>query len=708
MSAIARLRNLARNLYWTWHPELIGIFRDLDPVLWREAGHNPIEFLRRLDVAGVEDKTVALALDARISQAFHQMQEYLGQPDTWGARNAGALRTRPVAYFSAEFGLHESLPLYSGGLGVLAGDHLKSASDLGVPLVGVGLFYAEGYFRQRLDDEGWQQEDFLASQVEHLPLDRARDANGDLMHVRVRTRDAEIRAGIWFAQVGRNRLILLDTDVQGNAEENRRLTSQLYGGGPRTRIRQELVLGVGGMHALNALGIRPGVVHLNEGHSAFATLEMARQLMQREGRTFRDVRQKVAAMTVFTSHTPVAAGHDRFDSELVEETLGPLREQLGLTIDELLALGRTRGDDRSERFCMTVVGLRMSQYRNGVSARHGQVTRSMWRGLWPNLPQDMVPIGHITNGVHTASWLAVTLAPLYDRYLGADWRERIDDPRLWDAVERIDDAEFWEQHQILHAHLIEYVRRRLRRQGQPGDEASPPGPDPKALTLGFARRFAPYKRADLLLYDPPRLARILANAERPVQVIYAGKAHPENHEGKKLIQRIVQLMREEPFAGRMFFIEDHDMNVSRHLVQGTDVWLNTPRRPYEACGTSGQKALLNGCLNLSILDGWWAQAYDGRNGFAIGSTDEHADEEQQDSRDAGSLYEVLEREVIPLFYDRDARGVPHGWVARQKWAIRSLAWQFSARRMIMDYTRRCYLPAVGADVASPLSGALTE
>jgi starch phosphorylase len=702
MTIIERLRELARNLYWTWHPELIEIFRGLDPGLWREADHNPVEFLSRIDSRALEDKAAELALEARVSQAFHQMQDYLAAGDTWGSRHAGPLHARPVAYFSAEFGLHESLPIYSGGLGVLAGDLLKSASDLGVPLAGVGLFYAEGYFRQRLDESGWQREEYSVSDVEKLPLERATGEDGQLVQVSVRTRESEIRAGVWFAQVGRNRLVLLDTNVEGNSDEDRRLTSHLYGGGQWERIRQELVLGVGGMRALEALGIRPGVIHLNEGHSAFAVLEAARGLMQREGRSFEDVREKVATRTIFTTHTPVAAGHDRFDAKLIERALGPLRDELGLSERAFGALGRVNADEDSEPFCMTVLGLRMSQYRNAVSARHARVSRAMWRGVWPGLPEEMIPIAHVTNGVHVPSWLAVSMAPLYDRHLGPSWQERMDDPATWEPIEGIDEAEFWEQHEILKAHLIEYVQRRLRRQGKGADDSPGLGElTPSALTIGFARRFAPYKRGDLLFSDRDRLARLVGDHDRPVQIIYAGKAHPDNDEGKRLIQSIFRMMRESPFAGRVVFLEDHDMNVGRHLVQGADVWLNTPRRPFEACGTSGQKVVLNGGLNLSVLDGWWAQAYDGGNGFAIGCGEECGDHDEQDRRDAAALYDVLEQEVVPLFYDRDEKGIPHGWIARQKRAIRTLAWRFSARRMVMDYTRRCYLPAAGGLTSSP-------
>ncbi len=707
MELVDRLRELARNLYWTWHPELIGIFRDLDHELWREVNHNPVEFLSRLSSDLVEERASQLALEARISQAFHQMHDYLEAQGTWGAWHAGPLRARPVAYFSAEFGLHESLPLYSGGLGVLAGDHLKSASDLDVPLVAVGLFYAQGYFSQRLDESGWQHEEYAFSEVDKLPLDRAMDDDGRQISVGVPTRSSEIRAQIWTAQVGRSRLILLDTNVDGNNDEDRGLTSQLYGGDQRVRIRQELVLGVGGFRALQAMGIFPGVIHMNEGHSAFVALELARTLMERDGRSFEDVREQTETMSVFTTHTPVEAGHDRFPADLVEETLGPLREQLGISQDTCLALGRVQWDNQDEPFCMTVLGLRMAQWRNAVSARHARVSRAMWQDIWPALPLDIVPIGHITNGVHVASWLGLPMVPLYERVLGADWQERMHESETWAAIDELDDAEFWEQHQILKAHLIDYVCRSLqlqckRRAKDDSQPEQPPGLDPDTLTIGFARRFASYKRADLLLQDPDRLADLVNNPERPIQILYAGKAHPGNEAGKRLIQRIFELMHEDRFRGKILFLEDHDMNVGRHLVQGADVWLNTPRRPREACGTSGQKAVLNGGLNLSVLDGWWAEAYDGSNGFAIGRGGEHVDNDRQDRLDADALYNVLGNQVVPLYYDRNDKGVPWGWVRMQKNAIRSLAWRFSSRRMLRDYAIRCYLPAAGAATSASL------
>ncbi len=706
MNTVDRLRELARNLYWTWHPRVIGILRDIDRELWREMNHNPVAFLDRLSREVVAARAADLALGARITQAFHRLRSYLARTDTWGAEHGGILHAQPVAYFSAEFGLHESLPIYSGGLGVLAGDHLKAASDLGVPIVGVGLFYAKGYFDQHLDSDGWQHESYFAADLRTLPLDPATDPAGRPLLVPVETSAGKVWIQVWTAHVGCNRLLLLDTNVEENAPEDRTLTEQLYGGDERMRIRQELVLGVGGMKALSALGIRQSVTHLNEGHSAFAVLERARELIERDGRSFEEVQETTAAHTVFTTHTPMEAGHDRFESTLIEETLGPLRKQLGLSEAQLLALGRRDPSDATEKFCMTILGLKMSRSRNAVSALHGRVSRKMWNGLWPDLPEDRVPIGHITNGVHGASWIALPMAVLLSRYLQEDGGEETSGSRAWEAVDQIDEAEFWEQHEILRTNLVEFVRRRVCRQAEARGEAPPtradgrPCLDPSVLTVGFARRFATYKRADLLFRDLDRLDHLVNHPEHPVQFIYSGKAHPRDEPGKRLLQQVVRHTCDPRFRGKIVFVENHDINVGRHLAQGVDLWLNTPRRPDEACGTSGQKIILNGGLNLSTLDGWWAQAYDGMNGFAIGEGAQHVDPGRQDELDLRALYEVLENQVVPLFYDRDPDGVPRRWVARQKHAIGTLARRFSARRMVKDYTLQCYLPAAGAPTSS--------
>jgi starch phosphorylase len=699
---LERLRELARNLWWTWQPNVINLFRDLDPKLWRETDHNPIEFLKRVDPDQLERRTTELALHSRIDGAFRRLHEYLRNADSWGAVHASMLRERPVAYFSMEFGLHESLPIYSGGLGVLAGDHLKSASDLGIPLIGVGILYNQGYFRQTLNGDGWQEELYASANTEMLPIEPVHGADGQRLRITIETHAGTLHIQLWRALVGRTTLYLLDSDVPENNESDRALTSRLYGGDARVRIRQEVLLGVGGVRALRAMGIRPSVIHLNEGHSAFAGLERVRQVMEEEAAPFGEAVADVAAQTVFTTHTPVAAGHDRFSAELVEEHLGHLREKLGLSLDHFMGLGRVHPADPHEPFCMTVLALKLSCHANGVSALHGSVSRRMWAPLYPTRDEHSVPIGHITNGVHVLSWVAPQMRDLLDRHLGPDWPRHMGDPHIWRPIDTIDDVELWETQQVLKARLIDFVRRRLQRQAKRRDEdaaalaRAASALDLNVLTIGFARRFATYKRANLVMRDAERLAEIMGSTGRPVQMVFAGKAHPEDHFGKELIQNIVRLSRDPRFVGRIVFVEDYDMNVARHLVQGVDVWLNNPRRPQEASGTSGEKALLNGALNCSVLDGWWAEAYDGSNGFAIGDGRTHSSPAVQDDRDHQALMKTLTEQVIPLYYDRDpATNLPRGWIARQKSALKSLGWRFNADRMVMDYVQNAYLPAAG-------------
>jgi starch phosphorylase len=692
---------LARNLWWSWHPEVENMFRELDPIRWRQLDHNPIALLAEFTPERLEARAGELVLYSRINQAYRRMKEYLLSESTWCNVHAGVLGSKPVVYFSAEFGIHESVPIYSGGLGVLAGDHIKSASGLGIPLVAVGLFYDQGYFRQRLDVDGYQHEEYLPNHVESLPIEPAIGQDGRQIIVSIDTRNKPIHAKVWKMAVGRVSLYLLDSDVEGNSTEDRELTSRLYGGDTRTRIRQELILGVGGVRAIRALGIVPGVYHLNEGHSAFATLEAVRGRMDRDGFPFDDACRRVARQTVFTTHTPVPAGHDRFDSALMEEHLGPMRDALGLSHDQLMALGRVEIHNHEEPFCMTVLGLKMSRRANAVSALHGHVSRRMWAGLWPYRIEEEVPIGHITNGVHVPSWLSWQMLQLYDRIFPAGWIRRMGEPDVWQKIHECDPGELWETHYALKNLLLQFVRRRLarqcRRRGESDEavELARTVLDPNTLTIGFARRFATYKRADLLLADLDRLHDLISDRDRPIQIIFAGKAHPADEPGKALIRKIANLRNEPRFAGRVVFVEDYDINVCRHLIQGVDVWLNNPRRPLEASGTSGQKVVLNGGLNCSILDGWWAEAFDGRNGFAIGRGETHANPEITDRRDGEALYRVLADEVIPLFYERDGDGLPRKWIRMMMNSIASLAWRFSAHRMVMDYARACYVPAAG-------------
>lgn len=696
-----RLWALARNLWWSWDPDGIRLFRELDPDRWHELSHNPMALLGEIPFNRLEERAGQLALHSRINHEHRRLQEYLRSERTWGETHCGVLRARPVAYFSAEFGLHESMPIYSGGLGILAGDHIKSASDLGVPLVGVGLFYHQGYFRQWLDASGWQREDYLRVDPAQLPVAPAVGPDGRPVEVRIHTRSGSLAARVWQVAVGRCTLLLLDSDVEGNAAEDRELTARLYGGDNRVRIRQELLLGVGGLRALRALGMAPGVLHLNEGHSAFALLEAVAHRMSTEGLSFQDAARRVARQTVFTTHTPVPAGHDRFSADLVEEHLGPVRDALGLSPEHLMGLGRIDPWNPGEEFCMTVFALRYSRRANAVSALHGEVSRTMWSCLWPGRPEEEVPIGHITNGVHALTWLAPEMQEVYDRYLGLDWGRRSGEPEAWRNIESVDDGELWETHVALKRRLIAFVRRRAAeqaaRRGEPAEVIEQAGRalSMDALTIGFARRFATYKRAGLVFSELDQVAALVNDPQRPIQFIFAGKAHPRDDPGKHVLREIFELTRDPRFAGKILFIEDYDMNIGRHLVQGVDVWLNNPRRPLEASGTSGQKVVLNGGLNLSVLDGWWTEAYDGANGFAIGLGETHTAVEIHDARDASNLSDTLIREVIPLFYARDGDGLPRAWIRRMKRAIRTLGWRFNADRMVMDYVRHCYIPSAG-------------
>ena len=705
-----RLWSLARNLWWSWDQDTVALFRDLDPVRWSQLNHNPVRLLAEIPLQDLEHRAQELSLHSRINYAYRRLNEYLAGDRTWGARYAGVLRPRPVAYFSAEFGLHESIPMYSGGLGVLAGDHIKSASDLNIPLIGVGLFYGQGYFRQRVDLHGWQQEDYTSADISQLPIQPAIGKNGQPVTVQLETRTGILRAKVWRMSVGRCDLLLLDSNVEGNAPEDRDLTSRLYGGDLRIRIRQELLLGAGGFRALAEMGITPGVLHLNEGHSAFAALEAIHSRMQEEGLGFEQAASRVSRELVFTTHTPVPAGHDRFGADLIEEHLGPLREQLGISLDRLLELAREFPPNPAGEFCMTVLCLNLSRRVNAVSSLHGEVTRAMWSGLYPDKPEEDVPIGHITNGVHVLSWLAPQMFRLYDRHLGTRWYEHSSEPGMWQGIENVDDGELWEAHLILKAQLLEYVRDHVieqsRRRGEPVEiqQRLTRALSPDTLTVGFARRFATYKRANLILADIHKLAPLVNDPKRPVQFVFAGKAHPGDEPGKRVLQEIMQMMRDPQFADRFIFVEDYDINLGRHFVQGVDVWLNNPRRPQEASGTSGQKVVLNGGLNLSVLDGWLAEAYDGLNGFAIGTGRTHSDPRVHDAHDAEDLYQTLREEVIPLFYQRDSDGLPRGWIRRMKRAIRTLGWRFNADRMVMDYTTKCYVPAAGgtsSDIRSP-------
>jgi starch phosphorylase len=691
------LFRIANNLWWCWDPEAIDLFRHLDRILWERGYANPIRMLELVS----QERLTELAADegylAMLDRAVARLSNYLERP-TWFAQ-AHANSKLLVAYFCAEFGIVEGIRLYSGGLGILAGDHLKSASDLGVPLVAVGLLYRRGYFRQYLNADGWQQEQYPEADFHALPLTLERRADGNPVTVQVQFPGRALQVQVWRAQVGRVPLYLLDTDVEDNRPEDRAVTSTLYGGDKDMRIRQEIVLGVGGLRALKALGIEPTVCHMNEGHAAFLAAERIRQVMERSRAGFAEAKALVASSNVFTTHTPVPAGIDVFPPDLVERYFAPCCAQLGLSRDQFMALGRQNPADPNEPLSMAVLAIRLSGATNGVSALHARVSQRMWSGLWPDVPVDDIPITSITNGVHVRGWLSQDMAGLFDAYLGPRWVSHPADQSVWERVEQIPDAELWRTHERRRERLAGFARRRLRAQLE--QRGAPPAEraqaeevlDPKALTIGFARRFATYKRATLLFADPGRLGRILSDRDRPVQIIFAGKAHPADQEGKDFIRRIVHFARQPEFRQRIVFLEDYDIKVGRYLYQGVDVWLNTPRRPLEASGTSGMKATVNGAINISILDGWWDEAYDGTNGWAIGRGEEYQDTGYQDQIESQTLYQILESEVVPMFYARGRDGLPREWIRRMKHAMRTICPVFSAYRMVREYTEQLYIPA---------------
>ncbi len=702
---LKRLADLAYNYWWSWTSERVSLFQNIDPSLWERYGHNPVALLESVSFERLSQIAVDPFYIKQVTALVAEYDAYMEQQDTWVSRVAPQItRNRPIAYFCAEFGIHESLPVYSGGLGILAGDHLKSASDLGVPLVGIGLLYRQGYFRQRLNRSGWQEDYYVDNAFGQMPLELIKNAQGEPVTIELETRQRIVKVQIWRVQVGRVSLYLLDTDRQDNDPIDRWLTGHLYGGNSDTRIAQEVLLGIGGVRALRALGIDASIYHLNEGHAAFCTLEVARQEIERTGKSFYDVEAMVRNSCVFTTHTPVPAGHDVFSPDLMDSYFAHYWSQMKLSREQFLALGARRLGDPWEPFGMTVLALRMCRTANGVSELHGQVSRQMWTVLYPNRSEEQVPIGHITNGVHAPTWTAPLMADLYSQYLGEDWKTRAIDPAMWEQVNSIPDEEIWWRHQALKERLIAHTRYRIKKareqRGEDGDRivSAEMLLDPKALTIGFARRFSPYKRGDLILRDAERALKIFADRDRPVQIIFAGKAHPADEEGKRIIQRLMEWCRHSAIQHRVALIEDYDIYTGQKLVQGVDVWLNNPRRPLEASGTSGQKVCFNGGINCSVLDGWWCEGYqvgaDGKgiNGWAIGEDAHTSDQELQDRIDSQSLYQLLESEIIPLYYDQDVNGIPHGWIQKMKASIRTNAPLFNTDRMIADYVTQVYAP----------------
>jgi starch phosphorylase len=692
------LRDIANNLWWTWNPDAIETFRRLDLDLWRELKHNPVAMLGRIRQERFDRLAHDPAYIASLGRVEQSLTDYMNG-HSWFEENFGNEKIGTIAYFSAEFGMHECLPIYSGGLGILAGDHLKSASDLGLPLVGVGLLYRQGYFHQYLTNDGYQFEDYPELDFSMIPVSRVMKDDHTQMRVSMDVGGHEVHANVWKVMVGRVKLYLLDTNVPDNRPEDREITARLYGGDQEMRIRQEIVLGIGGMRALDGLGVDPSVCHMNEGHSAFLALERIRQKMQSNKLSMIEARELVATGTVFTTHTPVPAGIDRFPKALAIKYVANYCRALGIDIDDLLAFGRFHPSDTNEPFCMAVLALRLAYLSNGVSQLHGEVSRKMFTDVYPGVPINEVPITSITNGVHIRSWLSRDMAHLYDQYLGPQWTEDPLNQAIWKRIDLIPDAELWRTHERLRERLVAFTRRRLKHQlitrGAPPAEvfAADEVLDPEALTIGFARRFATYKRATLLIKDPDRLARLLGDPHRPVQVILAGKAHPKDEAGKELIKQIVQFSKEANIRNRMVFLEDYDMSIARLLIEGVDVWLNTPSKLHEASGTSGMKVTPNGGINMSVLDGWWPEAYDGSNGWAIGDRRIYGNDAYQDFMESQSIYDLLEKEIVPKFYERGADGVPRKWVATMKGSMKTCCPVFNTNRMVREYTERFYLPA---------------
>jgi starch phosphorylase len=691
------LEALSRNMWWCWTRDAVELFRRIDPRLWAECGRNPIPFLTRVPQARLEKLSKDTSYIGHIERVRGLFEKRVHNPEIQIDLPFAA--GEQIAYFSMEFGLHESLPLFAGGLGILAGDHLKAASNMGLPLVGVGLMYRQGYFRQFLNHEGWQQETYPETDFFSLPIQRMRDTAGNEIRVSIRSADGPIHAIVWRILIGRVPLFLLDTNILENPPEHREVTARLYAAESKIRLAQEVLLGIGGMRALNAMGIKPKVVHMNEGHCAFAGLERLAQLVEDQKISVKVALQIIPRTTVFTTHTPVAAGHDEFPADMVKPYLKPLADRLGATEQELLSWGQAQGTPDNGPLSMFILGVHLAANCNGVSQLHGSVARRMWAHLWPGRPVEEIPISHVTNGVHIGTFVSHEYGNLFDRYLGSDWFLGSQRPDNIKRIDEIYDEELWRAHELNRSRLVRTCREQLVKQYQRRNaprkvlEAVEKALDPDILTISFARRFATYKRAFLLIQDPQRLEAMINNASGPVQFIFAGKAHPRDNEGKDLIKQLFQFANRPAVRERFVFLEDYDMHLARHLLQGSDVWLNTPRRPFEACGTSGMKAAINGALNFSILDGWWCEGYRETTGWSIGNGEEYEDHAYQDAVESQALYNLLENEVVPCFYDRKNGDLPDHWLEKMKASIKMAMEGFCSLRMVRDYAETIYAPA---------------
>ncbi|RMH79012.1 MAG: glycosyltransferase family 1 protein [Calditrichaeota bacterium] len=697
---IGRLKELAYNLYFSWMPEARQLFRAIDAELWRRVNHNPVKFLLEVEQKELERCAGDPAYLSNFTRVMNQFDAYLNSEDTWFAQNFPNHKSKTIAYFSAELGFHESLPVYSGGLGVLAGDHLKTASDLGLPLVGVSLLYHQGYFTQQIDAHGNQIAIYPPYHPEELPLLPVTDAQGNPLIIEVPVGPRLVKVKLWKVQVGRVNAYFLDTNLPENSTEDRLITSRLYGGDQEMRISQEIVLGMGGVQALKTLGIPVYAWHMNEGHSVFLALERVRDLMREQGLDFYEALETTAANTIFTTHTPVPAGNDAFPLQLMDKYFQQYWESIGIRRYQFMELGSQVQPEGYEIFNLTVLALKLSRFRNGVSRLHGEVSRKLWRSVWPDIPTQEIPITHITNGVHTPTWIVREMRELMDQYLGSDWREHVDEPAFWKSVFGIPDEELWNTKMKIKQKLMNHLRERLEEQFRRNKVGTlqllrlKEMLKPEVLTIGFARRFATYKRGTLIFRDKERLKRILNHPTRPVQLIFAGKAHPKDRGGQEFIRTIFEISMEEGFRGKVFFVENYDMGLARDLVSGVDVWLNNPRRPQEASGTSGQKVGMNAGINLSVLDGWWCEGYNGKNGFAFGDQEDYLDYEELDTWDSNAIYDILENDLVPMYYERDEVGLPRNWIRMMKHSLASIVPVFNTYRMVKEYIQKMYIPAI--------------
>ena len=698
---LEKLLTLAYNLHWCWDPQCIDLFRRLDPDLWDEVGHNPVKLMRLVSQERFLEVQDDYGFVDHMERSMSNLEAYLKER-SWFQREFPDRLSSAIAYFSAEFGIQECMAFYSGGLGVLAGDHMKSASDLGIPIVGVGLLYQKGYFQQYLNPDGWQQETYRINEFADMPLKLLRDDDGAPFKVKLDFPGRDVFLQCWQADVGRVPLYLMDTNCSENLPPDQSITDELYGGDLEKRMQQEIVLGIGGYRMLRRLGINPTVFHMNEGHSAFLALEHTRQLMDEHGLSFDQAREAAKTSSVFTTHTPVPAGNDVFPLELMEKYFRQYHQSMNLSYEEFINLGRIHPDNHKEGFCMPCLAIKFSGKTNAVSKLHNIVSRRMWRDLWPGLPENEIPIIHITNGVHPSTWISPEMSNLLTRYLGPQWRENPSDPDVWERIDKISDEELWRTHERGRERLVAFTRRRLKQQlirrGATAAEIhdAEDALNPEILTIGFARRFAAYKRGTLLFKNLERLQKILNNRSYPLQFIFAGKAHPKDEPGKEIIREIIHFIRKSEIRHRMVFLENFNIGVARQMVQGVDLWLNTPRRGLEASGTSGMKAAFNGGLNMSVLDGWWDEGYKPALGWAIGKGEEYDDFNLQDDIESNAIYDLLEQEITPAFYERSPNGLPRKWIEYIKNSMKSLCREFSTNRMIFDYVNKLYLPAENA------------